>query len=77
VAAASDGPSAAVPPGQPYDYYVVIDFEATCEADRAFDYPNEIIEFPAILLDGSDLSEVRTAAAATPALWRGCGLERG
>ena len=44
---------------QPHDYYLVIDFEATCEEGRAFDYPNEIIEFPAILLDGSDLSEVR------------------
>uniref|UniRef100_A0A0R3S176 Exonuclease domain-containing protein n=1 Tax=Elaeophora elaphi TaxID=1147741 RepID=A0A0R3S176_9BILA len=33
-----------------YDYFVVIDFECTCEADL-YDYNHEIIEFPAILVD--------------------------
>ena len=33
-----------------YDYFLVVDFEATCdEDDRTF--PNEIIEFPVVLLD--------------------------
>nr|CDP92306.1 BMA-ERI-1, isoform c [Brugia malayi] len=33
-----------------YDYFVVIDFECTCEADL-YDYNHEIIEFPAVLVD--------------------------
>ncbi|KAM3719091.1 3'-5' exonuclease eri-1 [Dirofilaria immitis] len=33
-----------------YDYFVVMDFECTCEADL-YDYNHEIIEFPAILVD--------------------------
>ncbi|KAI8804195.1 ribonuclease H-like domain-containing protein [Cladochytrium replicatum] len=37
---------------QPYAYYCVMDFEATCERD-AQDYPNEIIEFPVVLVDGA------------------------
>ncbi|KAI9096244.1 ribonuclease H-like domain-containing protein [Phlyctochytrium arcticum] len=32
-------------------YLCVIDFEATCEATSAFDFDNEIIEFPAVLLN--------------------------
>lgn len=32
-----------------FAYYVVIDFEATCEEDQPDDYLNEIIEFPAVL----------------------------
>ncbi|ORY73524.1 hypothetical protein LY90DRAFT_666616, partial [Neocallimastix californiae] len=35
---------------QPFKYYCVIDYEATCEEGQAFVYPNEIIEFPAVLL---------------------------
>jgi len=35
---------------QPYEYVVVVDFEATCEADRAQQEPQEIIEFPAVLV---------------------------
>lgn len=35
---------------QYFDYIIVVDFEATCERDRRT-YPNEIIEFPAILID--------------------------
>jgi 3'-5' exoribonuclease 1 len=38
-------------PYQPYSYYCVLDFEASCkENDRTF--PNEIIEFPIVLIDG-------------------------
>jgi len=35
---------------QPFKYYCVIDYEATCEEGGGLDYPNEIIEFPAVLL---------------------------
>ncbi len=34
-----------------FDYLVVVDFEATCEEKNAQDYPHEIIEFPAVLID--------------------------
>ena len=33
-----------------YDYYLVIDFEATCEEFNV-NYKHEIIEFPIILVD--------------------------
>ncbi|CAG8491241.1 10637_t:CDS:2 [Paraglomus occultum] len=36
---------------QPFDYYICFDVEATCEEGRDFGYANEIIEFPAILID--------------------------
>ena len=32
------------------DYFVVIDFEATCEERNPPGYPHEIIEFPAVLV---------------------------
>ncbi|XP_059468578.1 3'-5' exoribonuclease 1-like [Neocloeon triangulifer] len=32
-------------------FYVVIDFEATCEQERDNSFPHEIIEFPALLID--------------------------
>lgn len=35
---------------QLFDFLIVVDFECTCERDRS-SYPNEIIEFPAILVD--------------------------
>mgnify|MGYP001611010134 CR=1 FL=1 len=35
---------------QPYDYYLVLDVEATCE-EHEKDFPNEIIEFPVVLVD--------------------------
>lgn len=35
----------------PYDFMVVIDFEATCEQEQEEDYLPEIIEFPAVLID--------------------------
>ncbi|KAF8692698.1 hypothetical protein HU200_039532 [Digitaria exilis] len=45
-----------------FDHFVVIDFEATCEKDSRI-YPQEIIEFPAVLVDaatGALLSSFRT-----------------
>ncbi|KAF8692707.1 hypothetical protein HU200_039542 [Digitaria exilis] len=45
-----------------FDHFVVIDFEATCERDARI-YPQEIIEFPAVLVDattGALLSSFRT-----------------
>jgi len=35
-----------------FDYFVVVDFEATCEERNLPDYPHEIIEFPGVLVDG-------------------------
>ncbi|SAM01558.1 hypothetical protein [Absidia glauca] len=37
---------------QPFDYYLFFDVEATCVVDGGFEYPNEIIEFPVVLVDG-------------------------
>eukprot|EP01126_Amoeba_proteus_P025011 TRINITY_DN2503_c0_g1_i1.p1 TRINITY_DN2503_c0_g1~~TRINITY_DN2503_c0_g1_i1.p1 ORF type:complete len:125 (-),score=26.37 TRINITY_DN2503_c0_g1_i1:495-869(-) len=39
---------------QPLDFYLVLDFEATCEKD-VDDYPNEIIEFPVIVLNANTM----------------------
>ena len=39
-------------PKQPFDYYLFFDVEATCEEGGSFEYPNEIIEFPIVLVDG-------------------------
>ena len=36
---------------------MVVDFEATCEEKNAQDYPHEIIEFPAVLIDVLRLSK--------------------
>ncbi|KAL6906275.1 hypothetical protein ACP4OV_003876 [Aristida adscensionis] len=44
------------------EHFVVVDFEATCEGGGARIYPQEIIEFPAVLVDaatGRLLSEFR------------------
>jgi len=43
------------PEGQEFDSYLVVDFEATCQRyepkhGQFFGYPNEIIEFPVVLL---------------------------
>lgn len=35
-----------------FDYFVVVDFEATCEKDTLI-YPQEIIEFPSVLVDAA------------------------
>ncbi|RKO87914.1 ribonuclease H-like domain-containing protein, partial [Blyttiomyces helicus] len=37
---------------QPYDFYCVLDVEATCQEAHDWDYPNEIIEFPIVLIEG-------------------------
>ncbi|KAL6639125.1 hypothetical protein ACP70R_022855 [Stipagrostis hirtigluma subsp. patula] len=45
-----------------FDHFVVVDFEATCDKDARI-YPQEIIEFPAVLVDaatGCLLSAFRT-----------------
>ncbi|KAH7877631.1 ribonuclease H-like domain-containing protein [Lentinula edodes] len=39
---------------QPYDVFLVVDVEGTCEAGSSFDYPNEIIEFPVCLMRWKD-----------------------
>jgi len=36
---------------QPFQYYLCFDVEATCEKGGGFEYKNEIIEFPIILLE--------------------------
>lgn len=40
------------PQPQAFDYFVVLDFEATCEKGAQI-YPQEIIEFPSVLVDGA------------------------
>lgn len=41
------------------DYYIVIDFEATCEEPNPPGFFHEIIEFPAVLVDAETLEIVR------------------
>jgi len=36
-----------------YNYYLVIDFEATCD-ENSHHYPHEIIEFPAVLVNAAN-----------------------
>ena len=40
------------------DFYIVIDFEATCEEPNPPGYFHEIIEFPAVLVDAQTLQVV-------------------
>lgn len=40
------------------DYFVVIDFESTCEEENVGGYIHEIIEFPAILVNAATLELV-------------------
>ena len=37
--------------GQPFDFLIVLDFEATCWEDEPENSKAEIIEFPAVLFD--------------------------
>uniref|UniRef100_A0A453EJU8 Exonuclease domain-containing protein n=1 Tax=Aegilops tauschii subsp. strangulata TaxID=200361 RepID=A0A453EJU8_AEGTS len=37
---------------QDFDFFLVVDFEATCQKDARI-YPQEIIEFPAVLVDAA------------------------
>ncbi|KAK7465482.1 hypothetical protein VKT23_005460 [Stygiomarasmius scandens] len=39
---------------QPFDAFLALDFEGTCIEGSSFDYPNEIIEFPVILMRWKD-----------------------
>jgi len=41
---------------QPYDFYLVMDLECTCEENDR-NYPNEIIEFPIILINSRTLTK--------------------
>lgn len=50
-------PGIAGPKQQHYRYYIVIDFEATCD-ENSHSYPHEIIEFPAVLVNACDGSVV-------------------
>ncbi|CAO3648743.1 unnamed protein product [Mucor hiemalis] len=43
---------------QPFDYYLFFDVEATCEEGGGFTFPNEIIEFPVVLVDGKTFNIV-------------------
>lgn len=43
---------------QGQDYFVVIDFEGTCEKETPSGYIHEIIEFPAVLLNARTLELV-------------------
>ena len=43
---------------QPYRYYLVLDFEATCEKDDN-DYPHEIIEMPVVVVDSTEMKVVK------------------
>ena len=42
-----------------FDFYAVIDFEATCEENN-IDYRHEIIEFPIVLVDMEKMEIVST-----------------
>ncbi|KAF9050713.1 hypothetical protein BDZ89DRAFT_589323 [Hymenopellis radicata] len=42
---------------QPYDVLLVVDFEGTCTETSGFDYPNEIIEFPIVMLKWENKEE--------------------
>lgn len=44
-------------PKQPFDFYVVLDFEATCDDGKAPE-PQEIIEFPSVLLSAGTFETV-------------------
>jgi 3'-5' exoribonuclease 1 len=48
----SQRPAMTVP--QPYDYFLVLDVEATCFSGTGFHWPNEIIEWPVCLLKWVD-----------------------
>uniref|UniRef100_A0ACD5UT88 Uncharacterized protein n=1 Tax=Avena sativa TaxID=4498 RepID=A0ACD5UT88_AVESA len=52
ISAARGGASPSGNQGQAFDYFLVVDFEATCEKDKRI-YPQEIIEFPSVLVDGA------------------------
>merc|ERR1712126_566644 len=50
-----------------FDYFVIVDFEATCEEKNAPDYPHEIIEFPGVIVDGKHWQSDGLMAKILPA----------
>ncbi|KAG8900435.1 hypothetical protein FRB99_006045 [Tulasnella sp. 403] len=62
-AAITDGPLADPSIRQSYDAFLVLDVEATCAPGSTFDYPNEIIEWPVVLMRWVDKDEVTGRAA--------------
>lgn len=48
-----------------YDYMLAFDVEATCESGISFEFPNEVIEFPIVLLDGKTLEVVKKKTPCT------------
>lgn len=55
---------------QPFDYYLFFDVEATCEEGGGFTFPNEIIEFPVVLVDGKTFDIVRLS------IYIGCSISQ-
>jgi predicted NAD-dependent protein-ADP-ribosyltransferase YbiA (DUF1768 family) len=51
--------SARAPQGQDFDYFVVLDFEATCDDRQGFT-PVEVIELPSVLVDARTMEVVDT-----------------
>uniref|UniRef100_A0A1E1XID5 Putative exonuclease n=1 Tax=Amblyomma aureolatum TaxID=187763 RepID=A0A1E1XID5_9ACAR len=45
--------AAAVPPKQDFDYFLLLDFEATCSREKGVPSPQEIIEFPVLKVNGN------------------------
>ena len=45
-----------------FDFFAVIDFEATCEENN-IDFPHEIIEFPIVLIDVQKMEIVSVVVA--------------
>ena len=60
----SDPPRKTLHMNSRYDYYLCFDVEATCEKGFSFEFPNEVIEFPVVLLDGSTFEVVRIMPTA-------------
>jgi 3'-5' exoribonuclease 1 len=45
---------------QPYNAFLVLDVEGTCQLGSDWDYPNEIIEFPVVLLRFNESCKLET-----------------
>lgn len=52
--ASSSSSTQSAPLQRKFDYFLILDFEATCDSNRSF-HPPEIIEFPVVLLNASTL----------------------
>ncbi|KAF8803549.1 hypothetical protein BYT27DRAFT_7109456 [Phlegmacium glaucopus] len=48
---------------QPYDVFLVLDIEGTCDRGTTFNYPNEIIELPVCMLRWTDKKDDGRASA--------------